>query len=326
MRSEQLTMLKQEHLRHVKNAGAPDHAGIRSESHQETYQAYPTAFFRQKRGRVWEPHVVMEPNAVQERMRQTIDFMIQHIPFQRDKIILLLLRQTGARLSEVIEMTVGGYRRACHTGQALVKNKGSRGREEKLIYFTNVIEEQLLHYVRTERAEYDPQGRKQLDQLDDGDALFLTDDGKPYTRSAFYFHWYRLLESAQQRFKKQEQVTFSPHDLRHLHVTQNISKIRAKANGDKGLEEDLLNGFSHLMGWRSRQTMDTYTHVLNKRQALLEIVLAEDENQRPISESLNHTTSVMVADHTDPHREPPPEVPPTTAGVQLDDDMSWYEE
>ena len=123
-------MLKQEHLRQVKNVGAPDHAGIRGESHQETNQAYPTTFFRQKRGKVWTPEVVMEPDMVQERMRQTIDFMIEHATFHRDKVILLLLRQTGARLSEIIEMTAGGYRNAHHLGRALVKNKGSRGREE----------------------------------------------------------------------------------------------------------------------------------------------------------------------------------------------------
>ena len=67
LRSERLATLKQEHLRQVKNAGAPDHAGIRSET--------PTTFFRQKRGKVWAPEIVMEPDAVQERMGKTIDFM-----------------------------------------------------------------------------------------------------------------------------------------------------------------------------------------------------------------------------------------------------------
>src|SRR6266567_4717640 len=198
-------------LRQIKNAGAPDHAGIRSESHQETHHAYPTAFFRQKRGMVWEPDVVMEPDAVQERMRKALDFMIQHATFQRDKVILLLLRQTGARLSEIIEMTVGGYRKACHPERALVKNKGSRGREEKLIYFTPIIEQQLLSYIRKERATHDLQGRKRLEQLDETDPLFLTEDGRPYTRSAFYYHWYKLFEPAQAQCRKQERVEFSPH-------------------------------------------------------------------------------------------------------------------
>ena len=185
LRSERLIQLKQEHLRQVKNAGAPDHAGIRSETRAETNRAYPTNQFRQRRGKVWEPQVVLEPDAVQERMRKTIDYMIQHATFQRDQVILLLVRQTGARISEVIEMTVGGYRAAQHAGRALVKNKGSRGREEKTIYFTTSIDRHLLRYIRTERAKYDPHGRKRLADLDDHDPLFLTRTGKPYNCPLF---------------------------------------------------------------------------------------------------------------------------------------------
>jgi len=44
--------------------------------------------------------------------------------YRRQQIILLLLRQTGARLSEVLEITAGGYRKAKRAGRALVKNKG----------------------------------------------------------------------------------------------------------------------------------------------------------------------------------------------------------
>src|SRR6266516_6212081 len=149
LRSERMVTRKQEHVRQVKNAGAPDHAGIRGESWRETNRAFPTNQFRQRRGKVWEPEVVLEPDAVQERMRETIDFMALHATFQRDQVILLLLRQTGARLSEVIEMTVGGYRNARKAGRALVKNKGSRGREEKTIYFTPTIERLLQQYIRT---------------------------------------------------------------------------------------------------------------------------------------------------------------------------------
>lgn len=108
LRSERLIALKRDHLRQVKNAGAPDHAGIRGESRAETNRAFPTNQFRQRRGKVWEPQVVLEPDAVQQRMREIIDFMALHTNFQRDRVILLLLKQTGARLSEILEMTVLG--------------------------------------------------------------------------------------------------------------------------------------------------------------------------------------------------------------------------
>lgn len=90
--------------------------------------------------------------------------------------------------------------------------------------------------MRTERAEHDSQGRKRLEQLADEEPLFLTEDGKPYHRSAFYYHWEKLFEAAQKRFKKQERVAFSPHDIRHLRVTRGITKIKQEAKGDKELE------------------------------------------------------------------------------------------
>jgi len=278
LRSERLTQLKQEHLRQVKNAGAPDHAGIRSETRAETNRAFPTNQFRQRRGKVWEPQVVLEPDAVQERMRKTIDYMIQHATFQRDQVILLLVRQTGARISEVIEMTVGGYRSAQHAGRALVKNKGSRGREEKTIYFTTSLDRHLLRYIRTERAKYDLHGRKRLEDLDDHDPLFLTRTGKPYNRPAFYHHWNKLFAPAQHQFKPGEQVEFTVHDVRHLRVTRAITRYRQEASGDPATEAALLEGFQHLMGWRSPETMLTYVKTMNKRQALKGL-LADEEAQ-----------------------------------------------
>ena len=278
LRSERLIQLKQEHLRQVKNAGAPDHAGIRSETRAETNRAFPTNQFRQRRGKVWEPQVVLEPDAVQERMRKTVDYMIRHATFQRDQVLLLLVRQTGARISEIIEMTAGGYRAARHAGRALVKNKGSRGREEKTIYFTPSLERHLLSYIRTERAQYDPRGRKRLEELDDGDPLFLTRTGKPYTRAAFYHHWNKLFPPAQRQFNKQEQVEFTPHDLRHLRATRAITTLRKEAAGDPATEAALLEGFQHLMGWRSPETMSTYVKTMNKRQAL-QGLLADEEAQ-----------------------------------------------
>src|SRR6266516_6777993 len=321
MRSERLAALKREHLRQVKNAGAPDHAGIRSETHQETNQAYPTTYFRQKRGKIWEPSIVMEPDAVQERMRQTIDFMITHTTFLRDKVILLLLRQTGARLSEIVELTVGGYKNAHHTGQALVKNKGSRGREEKLIYFTTVIEEQLQKYIRTERSQYDPQRRKRLEDLNDRDPLFLTIRGTAYTRTSFYHHWKKLFDPAQEQFKKRERVEFSPHDIRHLRVSRAIAQIRQNANGDKGTEAELTEGFRLLMGWRNSRTMETYAHTLNKRKALLEIVLEEEKEQPPHAERSIERRELALEEN--PSRSEGTLA--TEALVEQNDDFSWYE-
>jgi hypothetical protein len=327
MRSERLLQLRQEHLRQVQNAGAPDHAGIRSETRAETHRAFPTNQFRQRRGKIWEPQVVLEPDAVQERIRKTIDYMVHHATFLRDQVILLLLRQTGARLSEVLEMTAGGYRAARRPGQALVKNKGSRGREEKLIHFTTSLDRHVLRYIQTERANYDPHGRSRLEDLDDRDPLFLARTGKPYNRPAFYHHWNKLFAPAQRQFKKEEQVEFTAHDLRHLRVTRTVTKLRRDAKGDRAVEAELLEGFKELMGWRSPETMATYLKTMNKRQAI-QAVLDDEEAQE-------QETSHHDAPPASPAGQPEPERNQELAhraDAQMlrsennTDEFDWYEE
>lgn len=328
LRSERMTALKREHIRQMKNAGAPDHAGIRGESWRETNRAFPTNQFRQRRGKVWEPGVVMEPDIVQDRMRKAIDFMVQHATFQRDQVILLLLRQTGARLSEVLEMTAGGYRKAKHAGRALVKNKGSLGREEKTIYFTSSIERALLRYVRTERVRYDPQGRKRLEDLDDHDPLFLTRTGKAYTRSAFYHHWKKLFYHAQKQWRREEQVEFTPHDLRHLRVTRAITQIKKETQGKEDQEKKLLEGLCLLMGWRSPETMTTYTHTLNKRQALLGVMLEDEYYEETQDTLMNEEDPLPIAMKGLPASQPQQAASASRAILHTPgagDEDDWYE-
>ncbi len=324
LRSQRMVALKREHIRQVKNAGAPDDAGIRGESWQETNRAFPTNRFRQRRGKVWEPGVVLEPDAVQQRMHATIDFMVKHATFQRDQVILLLLRQTGARLSEVIEMTVGGYRNARHAGQALIKNKGGRGREEKTVYFTPSLDRYLHDYIRTERAKYDPHGRKRLEDLADHDPLFLTRIGKPYSRSAFYHHWNKLFAPAQQ-FKKGEQVEFTAHDLRHLRATRGVTKLRKEAQGDRAVEAELLEGFRLIMGWRSPATMEIYLKTMNKRKAI-EALLADQEQQEQHERDLQESTPQRPVEGLSQARSHPQDFSGQETLLPAHaDEFSWYE-
>ena len=325
LRSEQMLALKQEHIHQVKNAGAPDHAGTRGESWLETNRTFPTNQFRQRRGKVWEPEVVLEPDEVRQRMRSTIDFMFKHATFQRDQVILLLLRQTGARLSEVIEMTVGGYRNARHAGRALVRNKGSRGREDKTIIFTKSLDRHLLDYVLTERAKYDSHGRKRLEDLADHDPLFLTRTGKPYTRFAFYYHWNKLFAPAQQQFKEEERVEFTPHDLRHLRVTRGVTNLRKEAQGDRAVEAALLEGFQQVMGWRSPETMATYLKTMNKRKAI-ESLLADEEQQEQHERDMQECMSQRPIEGLPQARSHPQDFPEQgTPLLAHDDEFSWYE-
>jgi hypothetical protein len=253
--------------------------------------------------------------------------MIRHATFQRDQVILLLVRQTGARISEVIEMTAGGYRAARHAGRALVKNKGSRGYEEKTIHFTTSVERHLLHYIRTERTKYDPQGRKRLEDLDDDDPLFLTRRGKPYNRRAFYHHWNKLFAPAQQQFKQRERVEFTVHDLRHLRVTRTVTRLRQDAKGDRAVEAELLEGFNDLMGWRSPETMATYLKTMNKRQAI-KAVLEDEEAQDKAGKSPLTPSSPISGQPESGSNQKPVSQEKTEALLSENktDEFDWYED
>jgi len=117
MCSPLLQRWKQERIKHIENAGAPDHAGIRGETWTETHQQ-PTAFFRQRRGKPWHPDSALTSEQIQRQLHADLDWMIQHIPTQRDRLVLLLLRYTGARLHEILGLTAGGYRKAKDPCQA----------------------------------------------------------------------------------------------------------------------------------------------------------------------------------------------------------------
>lgn len=93
MHSEVLRKWKRERMRHVANAGAPEHAGIRSASWEQTRQT-PTAFFRLKRKLPWKPDLAQQSGLILRRVRDAFLSMIRQAPTQRDRLALLLLQHT----------------------------------------------------------------------------------------------------------------------------------------------------------------------------------------------------------------------------------------
>src|SRR5712692_5525477 len=260
MCSQMLQRWKHERMKAIANRGAPDHAGIRSESWHET-NSQPTAFFRQRKGEPWKPDVTLTSEQIQERMNSDLDWMTRHASTQRDRLIFMLLRETGARLSEILTMTAGGYRKAKDPYQAYVTNKGSYGREEKLIRLTPPLEAALVRYVRTERARLDPHGRKLLSQLEETAPIFLTQRRTPYTRDAFYHHWRKLFASRPpQKDGEQElpRLEYTPHDIRHLRVTAWLSNIRKVESAPEA--EMLRRCLQRRMAWRNPLTILCYDH------------------------------------------------------------------
>ena len=98
----------------------------------------------------WQPEVRRELADVREGMHNVLDALMDSDQVSpREKAVLALLQNTGARLHEVVLMSVGGYRNKGIAGQAQVVNKGSMGRETKTIYFAHnpKVEQALMTYL-----------------------------------------------------------------------------------------------------------------------------------------------------------------------------------
>jgi hypothetical protein len=188
MYSEMLRRWKRDHVRFAQNAGAPDWAGIRGENRAAT-QHRPVGYFR-ARGQIWQPRVAGEARAVRVLIGAAIRYMIDVAPL-RERVVLRLLNETGARLHEVLAMTAGGYRKG-HSQlvgvRALLRNKGSLGREVKPVTFEPETDYLLHRYVKTERAAHDRQRRTRMDDLQDEEPIFLSRRGHQLSDSAFRMH------------------------------------------------------------------------------------------------------------------------------------------
>jgi hypothetical protein len=135
--SEVLVAVKREQERTLGNRGAPDQAGIREETHEQSRRR-PTAFLRQHQPQGWKPEVRKELADVRQGIHAVLDALLDSPEVSlRERAVLHLLQSTGARLHEVALMTVGGYQNKGIAGQAQVMNKGSYGREVKTIYFAH---------------------------------------------------------------------------------------------------------------------------------------------------------------------------------------------
>ncbi|BCL84538.1 site-specific integrase [Ktedonobacteria bacterium brp13] len=265
--SEILIAFKREQERTLANKGAPDHAGVRGETHEQSRRR-PTAFLRQRQPQQWKPEVRKELADVREGICKVIDSMLDSTKVSvREKAVLHLLQSTGARLHEIVLMTVGGYQNEGIVGQAQVINKGSYGREVKTIYFAGNphVQEALNAYLEQVRPLHDPQKRRRLADVDPKAPLFLTERGTPYSPKAFYWHWYRHYASLQNKCP----VRFSPHDLRHLFVTEYLIRLKMKCglgtehfDAETYLSEREAFG-SQIMNWRSAWTIDIYDQSRN---------------------------------------------------------------
>lgn len=169
----------------------------------------------------------------------------------RDQIVVRMAYESGARIGEILHLTIGDWRKRGCNQEATAFSKGSHKRRVKVIRFDKTTTKMLHEYVNTDRTILDREHRR-LDELGDLDPLFLSQRRKPYSYEAFKPHWYKLCDAIR--------IELNIHGLRHWYTTQEMRLIaeQAKCAGElKQKQEELVR----YMAWRSPETLRTYEHV-----------------------------------------------------------------
>lgn len=174
----------------------------------------------------------------------------------RDQVVVRMALESGARISEVLGLTVGDWRARGLNQEAAACSKGSAGRRVKSLRFSPETAKLLHRYTGGERQALDRLNRG-LEDLPDEEALFLSARSRPYGYKAFYEQWQRLC--------KVGGLELRVHQLRHFYVTQAMRLIYETAEAQAEVlrrQEELLR----YMAWRSAATLNAYEHYFQVRR------------------------------------------------------------
>ena len=275
MYSKVLVAWRSEHRKWIRNAGAPDHAGIRSESRADSARQ-PVGFF-QVRVQPMEPPVARDSESTRLAILAGVRYMIDHAP-AREAVILRVMLESGARVSEVLALTARGLRMA-HNPKigidvaAFLHNKGDHTLS-KPIWCSADTREQLHRYIARDRSQLDSHRRTRLEQLGEDESIFLSRRKRQLEYSGFSIVFKRLLANAQRHFGSAPQHAgairvelpdITPHTIRHLHTTFRVKKVR-ELFVSPSERERALEALVDDLGWRSAEMLKTYDHAITRAE------------------------------------------------------------
>lgn len=206
-------------------------------------------------GEEWQPQIIDDPSLPAKILEggRRVGWGLCQICVTR------ILFETGARVSEVIGLTLGDYEGRILPQEASAFSKGSQGRRVKFLRFSNDTTKLLLQYIDTERRQLDPQHATLEDyrraaQRGDIDlmavSLFLTSRGTPLTPKTFRDrHWHAACVAVG--------IEADIHQARHWYVTQAVRQIHAGRPEDIEQQRQFLIKY---MAWRSERTIAAYEH------------------------------------------------------------------
>lgn len=174
----------------------------------------------------------------------------------RDEVITRFMFETGARISEILELTVGDYRKRSDIHELAATNKGSFKRRIKFIRISPETLKLLIKYVNSERRHF-ASTQVKFNDLPDVEPLFLSTRGTPYTYSAFYSNWSTITKNAG--------IKLNPHKARHWFVTSMLRGIYEQSETAAQIE-DKKKQLIEYMKWRDPETLSVYEHYYDEQK------------------------------------------------------------
>jgi hypothetical protein len=225
------------------------------------------SYFR-LRGSDWVPQVVDDPSLPRRVLSGGRTLPNWGV---RETCVVRLLFESGARVSEVVGLTLGDW---LDRGQGVTMrafSKGSRGRRVKTLRFRPGTAKLLRRYINGERRRDDPRRRSLADymrldrqgELDPHDVpLFLTHRGDPLKVRQFRRGYWKPACAA-------AGIDADPHQARHWFVTACVREIYAVSERDGDVQRG-KEALMDYMAWRSgEQTLRAYEHVVQTELAAM---------------------------------------------------------
>nr|WP_205516776.1 site-specific integrase [Paenibacillus sp. SYP-B3998] len=174
----------------------------------------------------------------------------------RDEVITRFMFETGARISEILDLTIGDYRNRLDKHEFSAYNKGSFKRRTKFIRISPETLKLLIRYINVERPKYANNPIK-FDKLPDDEFIFISQRGGRYQYTAFYNNWTKIIGFAG--------IKLNPHKARHWFVTSRLRGIYESSSSKAEIEEKKKQLIGY-MKWRDSETINVYEHMYDEEK------------------------------------------------------------
>jgi integrase len=186
----------------------------------------------------------------------------------REECVTRLLFETGARVSEIVGLTLADWLDRGGNLEANAFNKGSYGRRVKWIRFSKDMAKLLISYFDNERSKLDPhrytlQDYRLLASRNEANLamvpLFLSNRRTPWTAKTYRDNfWAPACKAAR--------IDADIHQARHWYVTQAIDTIHQTSIGEGDFQRQVLELIEYMRWTSGEETMKAYLHLYDAAQ------------------------------------------------------------